>query len=153
MFLLNRYRSNNSKGKSHHWSIRPAHSPGQQKFSFYIEKLGQTDGRTTCVKIVITTLLDSSLSYWSIKTFQKTLFLLGILDSTPESGDLERWPLHLHIRPAVSGVVQWRWERPGGAGEVDLEDQAGQGGGWGQLWVPSQHAACQESLCASQSCR
>ena len=44
-----------AQDRSHQWSTRPAHSPGRQWLSLDFEVLGRTDGRTLCVKIVITT--------------------------------------------------------------------------------------------------
>ena len=41
--------------RGHYWSTRQAHSPDRQWLSLDFKVLGRTDGRTLCVKIVITT--------------------------------------------------------------------------------------------------
>ena len=52
--LCGLWRIQFSQNMSHRWSTRPAHNPCRQWFSAWSWKVG-TDGRTICVKTVITT--------------------------------------------------------------------------------------------------
>ena len=64
---LNSHASNQKQrllDRNHQWSTRPAHCPGWHWFFVYFEVLWRTDGRTTCVKIVITTGRDCGSASW-----------------------------------------------------------------------------------------
>ena len=66
------------KNRSHWWSTWPAHTPNWQWFSLDFLRFltnGQTNGRTTCVKVVITTDQDCGRPRGSI--FSEHFYLLS----------------------------------------------------------------------------